>query len=324
MKLALWSVITLVAVVALFYNLTSRQNDALTVAPVLNLGVVSAGSFVSSSVEVTNPTSEPVTVLNLQTSCGCVIPNTKELTILPGKTGSIPLKINVRESSLKLAETLLFTDTLDKKNIYSVAIVATVKETLAVNPNYAGFWNTTGEKNKNDQCSLTISSSESGALSVKVVDQTAAFFAAEIVQISESTVRLFIKVDSEKVPYGEFDERLTIRCASGDDVKIREIRVCGVVKIGPFELPSYIAMPANKESAIIDLHLNRDVKLLGVDLEDGLLGKKIGCKVVDECIEVERLDKMFSGRAILKLQLKNREDLIICTQVPLYLPHAVQ
>ncbi len=60
----------------------------------LDLGAVKAGQVIERTVQVHNPRSYPVTVLQIKTSCGCTRHRIEPATVLPGGTAHLHLQFN--------------------------------------------------------------------------------------------------------------------------------------------------------------------------------------------------------------------------------------
>jgi hypothetical protein len=67
--------------------------------PNVDLGEVKAGQVFSQQVKVTNLGTEPITVSDLKSSCGCIQPVLEPTTLPPGASGTLKLQINTISSN---------------------------------------------------------------------------------------------------------------------------------------------------------------------------------------------------------------------------------
>lgn len=67
--------------------------------PSVDLGEVKAGQVFSQQAKVTNIGTEPITISDLKSSCGCIQPVLDPTTLPPGATGTLKMQINTISSN---------------------------------------------------------------------------------------------------------------------------------------------------------------------------------------------------------------------------------
>lgn len=156
--------------------------------PSYNFGRVREGQQVFHDFWFTNTGTGPLEILKVKPSCGCTTAGTHDRIVQPGKTGKIPIKLNLGRASGPVAKTVMvYTNCTGTDSMVTLRIQGEVWQPIQASPASASFGRLTADQAKDTTLErrLTIVNNTEDPVALKGVRVSNPSFKAETKVLEE-------------------------------------------------------------------------------------------------------------------------------------------